>query len=125
MARPAFASAWVIVLEWASRGALSLVFLLGILATPGAAPGMSRGESAIEGGAKAAESQVPRAIQVRAIGRRARVGAQPWRILEPRRAPLVAGPAPHDIRSPRPRPRWSVPRRTLPIANDDDDDELG
>jgi hypothetical protein len=111
--------------EWASRGLLALLFVLGTLAMAASPPGASRSESVIEGGSGEFESCAPangKRIQTK---RRAYLGGRPPMVssIEGPRAPRVLVLA---LGVEAPRPRWQIPRRVVPAADDDDDDdELG
>ncbi|MFV8754686.1 hypothetical protein ACNOYE_29415 [Nannocystaceae bacterium ST9] len=115
------ASISALLIEWASRGALALLFVFGMLATASASPGLNRAESVIEGGSEELETHVPNGVRARA-NRHAGAGGPPLRMLEDPRVPSSLVPVRLD--STQVRPRWHVPRRIVPAA-DDDDDELG
>jgi hypothetical protein len=115
------ASIGAVLIEWVSRGALALFFVLGMLATAGASPGLSRAESVIEGGSEEFEAHVPNGVRARAH-RQSGAGGHPPRMLEAPRVPRSL--VPMQLEPTRPRQSWHVPRRIVPAA-DDDDDELG
>lgn len=111
----------VLLADWASRGVLALLFVFGLLALAGPPPGASRSESVIEGGSEEFRSSVPTSARTVAKRRAQIGGAPPVEQGETPRAPRVLVLA---LGLEPPRPRWQVPRRVVPAA-DDDDDELG